>query len=435
MLLKIYVRGRKDASAVQAALRKYFPRWDTPVETLRGVRGEVLAKAVEDINEDRFSLFIFGRGEAEPDSMMLSPLKHVHIMRTKKVRNARLAEIAKGIEVGRAGFRNTPGFTRDCFPVRVVRNYLSEVYADPANDPFYLIDARAAQNLSEALGLRNIPINSLIVRGRGGIHTLFLSRKRRLVFRVHDTGAGIEYLGGEAGPASLRDPAECSAEALEDYARVAVAFIESVYEGGKVAVPVSGGKDSAAVLDLAVKAIGPEKVVAVYADTGVDFRQNREAAEALASSLGTDFVAVDAPVRALLRSRGFPTHERRWCTEVKTAALESKIRELGASLVLLGDRDAESRGRVMKPFVERSPEVVRAYPIRLWSTGMTQLYVRARGLPVSTLYESGFYRVGCYICPSLRSWEVWLLKHDDAIRKGTDEEVLRRFLSHRLGDG
>ncbi len=262
-------------------------------------------------------------------------------------------------------------------------NYLREVYADPANDPFYIMDERASRNLAKALGIQQVPVNALVVRGRGGVHTLYISHKHKITFRISDDGVGATYLGGEPAAARLRNPLDCSVDALRDYARVSEEFIHGLYGCGRVAVPVSGGKDSAAVLDLAVRAVGAERVVALYADTSVDFRQNREAAEAIASLLGSEFVVVEAAVRALLSSRGFPTHEGRWCTEVKTAALEGVVREVGASLVLLGDRDAESRGRLMKPFVERFSGVLRAYPIRLWSTGMTQLYVRSRGLPVS----------------------------------------------------
>lgn len=433
-MLRVYVRGRKDASAVKAALSRFFPRWDTPVETLRGVRGEALIKAIEEIGNDHFSLFLLGRDEIEIKDLRLSPLKHVHLMRTRKVRSARLAEIAKEVEVGRSGFRNTPGYRRGCFPVREPVDYLEEVYADPANDPFYIIGERVAHNLARALNLPRIPVNALVVRRRGGIHTLYLSRQHTIAYRVRDNGVGLNYLGGGVDIVeNLRNPLDCSLDALREYARVSEEFIRRVYGGGRVAVPVSGGKDSATVLDLAVRALGAEKVIAIYADTGVDFAQNKEAAEALATMLGTDFMVVKAPVKELLGPKGFPTHERRWCTEVKTAALEAAIREKGASLALLGDRDAESRGRVLKPFVERVSGTVRAYPIRLWSTGMTQLYVLSRGLPVSPLYASGFYRVGCYICPSLRSWELWLLMNDDAVREGVNEGLLGEFLRRRLG--
>lgn len=432
-MLRVYVRGRKDASAVKAALSGFFPRWDTPVETLHGVRGEALVKAIEDVGNDHFSLFLLGRDEIKVSNLSLTPLKHVHLVRTRKVRNARPAEIAREIEVGRSGFRNTPGYREGCFPAREPMDYIREVYADPANDPFYITDERAAHNLARALNLPHIPVNTLVVRGRGGVHTLYLSRQHTITYRIRDNGAEPEYIGGGFRTApNLRNPLDCSLEALREYARVSEEFIRRVYGGGRVAVPVSGGKDSAAVLDLAVRALGAEKVVAIYADTGVDFVQNRKAAEALATTLGTEFTVVKAPIRELLGSRGFPTHERRWCTKVKTAALEAVIKENRASLVLLGDRDAESRGRALKPFVERVSGTVRAYPIRLWSTGMTQLYVLYRNLPVSPLYASGFYRVGCYVCPSLRSWELWLLMNDDAVREGVDDGILGEFLRRRL---
>ena len=105
-----------------------------------------------------------------------------------------------------------------------------------------------------------------------------------------------------------------------------------------------------------------------------------------------------------------PTTDNRWCTGLKIGAVENYIKELsrnGNVLVVIGDRDAEAIHRLQKPFIEKESEnLIRVYPIRLWSTAMVQAYLRYSKLPLNRLYELGFYRIGCYICPALRSWEL-----------------------------
>ncbi len=99
-MLRVYVRGRKDASAVKAALSKFFPKWDTPIETLHGARGEALAKAVEDVGDDHFSLFLFGRDEVYVSHLRPTPLKHVHLMKTREVRTLGLQRSLRKLRSG-----------------------------------------------------------------------------------------------------------------------------------------------------------------------------------------------------------------------------------------------------------------------------------------------------------------------------------------------
>jgi len=49
-------------------------------------------------------------------------------------------------------------------------------------------------------------------------------------------------------------------------------------------------------------------------------------------------------------------------------------------------------------------------PIKMWNVTHTQLYPLQNNIPLNPLYELGFYRLGCYICPALRSWEIMIMK-------------------------
>ena len=111
----------------------------------------------------------------------------------------------------------------------------------------------------------------------------------------------------------------------------------------------------------------------------------------------------------MINHRGLPTKKNRWCTLRKTKAFKKKLekykRKYDKILVIVGDRDAESEARARKPPVRKRDKYLEVAPIKQWSTALVQLYVHKHGLPNNPLYDLGFYRLGCYICPSLTSLE------------------------------
>jgi len=103
---------------------------------------------------------------------------------------------------------------------------------------------------------------------------------------------------------------------------------------------------------------------------------------------------------------------------MKIEAVEKAIAELahGNTLVVTGDRDAESRSRSMRsPSRNTSLNVKTVSPIKLWSTAHTQLYLLRKKIPLNPLYLHGFYRIGCYICPALRSIEKYIIVNNKDI--------------------
>lgn len=71
-------------------------------------------------------------------------------------------------------------------------------------------------------------------------------------------------------------------------------------------------------------------------------------------------------------------------------------------------------------------------PIKQWSTLHIQLYMIMNNIPLNPLYIKGFYRIGCYICPALRSWELYIMLNDPEIRNMLeDKRLYKLFLEKR----
>ena len=217
-------------------------------------------------------------------------------------------------------------------------------------------------------------------------------------------------------PATVEEAVEANSEVVGGLAAEAREFIRRVYtryaRGGRAYVALSGGADSSAVLSLAREALGPERVAAVYVDTGMEFPETRRHVERLASMLDVDLEVVEAGVDPLeeVRKRGIMTRDNRWCTRLlKLEPLRRFYQRARARLVLDGARMWESSNRAKTPRVGENPlipGVVRALPIRHWSRLAVQLYLAERSIPVLHLYQEGLTRIGCIACPAMHLYEL-----------------------------
>ncbi len=195
-------------------------------------------------------------------------------------------------------------------------------------------------------------------------------------------------------------------------------------------VPWSGGRDSTATLILASK-VFKKKLYAVYVDMELEFTPVREYIERVSRTLGVETLTTRVALGEEVRRRGFPEHKDRWCTKLKINALHQKIEEVaeGKTLIVIGDRDAESSLQSKRPPIRPDGEYMQVAPIKNWSASQTQVYILQNGIPLNPMYSYGFYRLGCWVCPSLRSWERLIMKtYKEEILKDADQELLGRFL-------
>lgn len=154
----------------------------------------------------------------------------------------------------------------------------------------------------------------------------------------------------------------------------------------------SGGKDSQTIYHLAQEA--GVKFEPHYAVTTVDppelLRFIRE---------HYPEVVWDRPERGMYRlivdNRMPPTRLARYCCK---ALKEDK--GLGRCVVT-GIRAEESRSRAARPMVEACRAYAKRYlhPIIDWTAHDVWQYHRERGLPHCQLYDEGFERIGCVMCP------------------------------------
>ncbi|MEB3807253.1 MAG: phosphoadenosine phosphosulfate reductase family protein [Desulfurococcales archaeon] len=231
------------------------------------------------------------------------------------------------------------------------------------------------------------------------------------MYRVKDMApGGFKPLG----KSTIEDAVAVNRAYIERLASEAREFIASEAREGQVYVAVSGGLDSSVALALAVEALGPERITAVYADTGMEFPESRETVEALASRLGIELAVVRAgrdPLE-LIRERGLMTRDNRWCTRLlKLEPLRRFYKRVGARVVVDGARSLESEGRAKTPRADVNPlipGVKRLLPIKSWSRLEVQLYAALKRLPVNPLYDTGFQRIGCMVCPAMHLHELKL---------------------------
>lgn len=154
----------------------------------------------------------------------------------------------------------------------------------------------------------------------------------------------------------------------------------------------SGGKDSVVLLDLAKRA--GVKFEAHYHPTTVD---PPELVNFVKSCSG---VVIDKPHtnmwRLILKNGTPPTRIMRYCCrELKECYGENRR-------VLTGIRAEESKNRAEK---RKEVELCSTFnkqtinPIFRWRTVDIWRYIRENNLPYCSLYNEGFDRIGCILCP------------------------------------
>ena len=159
----------------------------------------------------------------------------------------------------------------------------------------------------------------------------------------------------------------------------------------------SGGKDSVVLMDLAERS--GVKFKATYAATGID---PPEIVRFIREHYSGRVVTV-RPKRsffATIRVWGLPTIQHRWCCD----ELKKKPQiDRAYPVRLLGVRAEESSARAK----QYNPDYYRRIgggqwcikPIFDWLEWEIWDYIESRKLPYCSLYDEGFPRLGCMICP------------------------------------
>lgn len=415
--LHVLVRARKDASAVESALERYYPDWKWKVETLGGERDPSwivgLARERFEGSDALWKVLLLGRRSypGRGRVVWMEGWSAVNVGKAE-VRNARLTEIVDGIELGRAAPRLSVAFRR-VPELRRGRLLIENQDADTM-----LRWGKFTEAIAELAGEELPPGAYFSLRKPGNPPEEVLydaSGKPILGIITPDEGEPSVSVLGDGEPFDSRAFVRENRETLENLFEDAMDFLGGVAEEFDVLfVPVSGGKDSTCCLAMAVETadrLGID-IEAVYVDTGYDL--GRDVVEDVGAALGVDIKHVDVSdaFERGLRERK-PTHEDRWCTGVKLSGIKKVLKDLeGDVLLVVGDRDAESRRRRLRPPIHRNRllDVPEINPVKGWGGAEVLGTLFRLGLPVSELYEIGFYRLGCSVCPSLTAWERALME-------------------------
>jgi len=167
----------------------------------------------------------------------------------------------------------------------------------------------------------------------------------------------------------------------------------------------SGGKDSVCIESLAKRA--GVKFTLVYNRTGIDPPEL------------VQFINDYYPQRKLetpkmsvwegVQHHGLPTRTVRWCCEL--------LKEYSGKdkMLITGMRAAESVRRAKRCIVEPNRKGGKSYinPIFTWKNDEVWAYIRQNNIPYCKLYDEGFERLGCIMCPmtthshTLTEWQRW----------------------------
>ncbi len=123
--------------------------------------------------------------------------------------------------------------------------------------------------------------------------------------------------------------------------RRAIDEYEMISEGDKIAVGLSGGKDSIALLSAlaGIRRFYPKKftLVAITIDTGLDFDENeKRALEEYVKSLGVEYFVVKTEIAKVVFEMRKESNPCSLCANMRRGALNGAAKELGCNKVALG---------------------------------------------------------------------------------------------------
>ncbi|MGY5853299.1 MAG: phosphoadenosine phosphosulfate reductase family protein [Candidatus Thorarchaeota archaeon] len=196
---------------------------------------------------------------------------------------------------------------------------------------------------------------------------------------------------------------------LEIIEAEAISFIKRTVARDDIPVVVgfSGGKDSLVAYLLVEKALD-ESPPLFFMNTGIELPETIEHIVEFAKSREARIIGQDAGDRfwESVDTFGSPARDFRWCCKVlKLGPAATSIAEEmgGETLTFMGQRKLESFQRSIEPRVTSNPWVpgqTSANPIQNWNALEVWLYIFREKVPFNPLYNQGYHRMGCYLCPS-----------------------------------
>ncbi len=416
-LYNIVVSSAREKAFVERIVSRYYRGW---------------ASVSIDKKPLCYNIFLrSGYGE----SYLANPLEAIEYSGSRSLESLSPIELLRVIERGRARIRETVTWDRQGFYRLDDRGLgLQGFTVNPGYDTMLFYGDNVYKLLME-LGLSSPPRNTVVVKKFSGVHDLYSSIHVKARLHIPDYGrVSIREYSVETIDNNIDLFIRENKVILEKHIAVSKKLLETLDQPDLVIVSFSGGKDSLVLLDLVLEHYGRDKVVPVYVDTGLEFPETIGYISTIEEYYGLEIERVYAGIDKAVKEHGLPSVEDRWCTRLKQDAFWRRVEELsrgyGLVYVFVGDRDAESRSRSRRPPVRRRGRYIEIAPLKQWGTIHIQTYILWKKLPQNPLYNYGFYRVGCYICPALRSWELYIMRNK-LWRLLRDREFIGEFMSYK----
>ena len=154
----------------------------------------------------------------------------------------------------------------------------------------------------------------------------------------------------------------------------------------------SGGKDSTCILEL-VKLAGV-KFDAHYQFTDIEPPEAQEFIRCCHPEVVWDYPPTSM-AELIVKNVIPPMRFAQYCCRcLKRCFGKGRVK-------VTGIRAGESHGRKLKPPVDKLKDgTVHVNPILKWSTADVWQFIHENNLPYCSLYDEGFARVGCVLCPN-----------------------------------
>ena len=187
----------------------------------------------------------------------------------------------------------------------------------------------------------------------------------------------------------------------------------------------SGGKDSVVLLDLAKRA-----QIKFQAQDLITTIEHPETVEFVSQFPEVEMIPPRNSIFELIEKKGFPPLRKyRYCTS------EVKARNERGRFKLIGIRAGESKKRAKYPQVVDEGKDRHLYPIFDWSEADIWQYIGRYRLKYHPLYNCGYKRVGCVLCPYAQKHiiEYELKRYPEIVEKY--RQACIRAYEKRIADG
>lgn len=181
----------------------------------------------------------------------------------------------------------------------------------------------------------------------------------------------------------------------------------------------SGGKDSVVLKELAIRS--GVKFQSYYSATGIDAPEVVKFIKEHHPDV--IFKHPKESFFALIPKKGYPNKWDRWCCD---KIKKEQTKNIPLNKRLMGIRAEESMRRASRGIISKLGKWTIYKPIFYWLEWEIWDFIELNHLPYCSLYDEGFHRLGCVVCPFISGknlekhksrWPKHYLAFEKAMRK------------------